>query len=173
MVRPGVQDLLQRLAKHYEIVVYTASLAKYANPLLDILDPDGHVSARLFREHCAYHSGSYVKDLAALGRSLSRTLIVDNSPTSYMYVSHQTPRLPPHRLLSPHWPGVAGLRLVGWSFFAWSSRRHDICILQLHASTRLTRLLLLLLPRQVSPQQRNSMFQLHRRQIGSRTVRHH
>ena len=88
MVRPGVQDLLRRLAKHYEIVVYTASLAKYANPLLDILDPDGHVSARLFREHCAYHSGSYVKDLAALGRSLSSTLIVDNSPTSYMCVNH-------------------------------------------------------------------------------------
>jgi len=84
LVRPGTEELLRRLAKHYEIVVYTASLAKYADPLLDQLDKHGVISARLFREHCAFHSGSYVKDLASLGRSLRHTLIVDNSPASYM-----------------------------------------------------------------------------------------
>lgn len=30
-------------------------------------------------------SGSYIKDLSRLGRNLARTVIVDNSPTSYMW----------------------------------------------------------------------------------------
>ena len=58
---------------------------RYANPLLDLLDPHGVITSRLFREHCAFHAGSYVKDLASLGRRLCDTFIVDNSPISYMY----------------------------------------------------------------------------------------
>ena len=38
-VRPGTKDFLEEMAKHYELVIFTASLSKYANPLLDILDP--------------------------------------------------------------------------------------------------------------------------------------
>lgn len=38
LVRPGTELFLQRLAKFYEIVIYTASLSKYAEPLIDILD---------------------------------------------------------------------------------------------------------------------------------------
>lgn len=37
--RPGCDEFLQRLADHYELLIYTASLSKYADPLLDILDP--------------------------------------------------------------------------------------------------------------------------------------
>jgi len=39
--RPGVDIFLEKLSRHYEIVIYTASLSKYANPLLDWLDPKG------------------------------------------------------------------------------------------------------------------------------------
>ncbi|RYY68963.1 hypothetical protein EON63_24220, partial [archaeon] len=39
MKRPGVDQFLSRLAEHYELVIYTASLSKYADPLLDLLDP--------------------------------------------------------------------------------------------------------------------------------------
>lgn len=38
LVRPGVSEFLTEMAKHYEIVIYTASLSKYADPLMDILD---------------------------------------------------------------------------------------------------------------------------------------
>ena len=34
LVRPGVQEFLDRMAKHYELVVFTASLSKYAEPLV-------------------------------------------------------------------------------------------------------------------------------------------
>ena len=40
---------------------------------------------RLFREACACHEGSYVKDLSVLGRPLEGTVIIDNSPASYVF----------------------------------------------------------------------------------------
>lgn len=71
--------------RRYELVVFTASLSKYANPLMDLLDKNRVVRARLFREHCVQHDGSYVKDLSRLGRSLRSTIIVDNSPHAYAF----------------------------------------------------------------------------------------
>jgi hypothetical protein len=68
-------------------VVFTASLAKYADPLLDVLDKDKVVQFRLFREACVQHYGNYVKDLTHLGRALESSIIVDNSPFSYMFQS--------------------------------------------------------------------------------------
>jgi len=83
--RPGVDHFLEEVGAKFEVVVFTASLDKYANPVLDILDPKGHVKVRLFREACVQHYGNYVKDLSLLGRRLEDTLIIDNSPFSYMF----------------------------------------------------------------------------------------
>jgi hypothetical protein len=44
-----------------------------------------NVHFRLYRGSCVHVSGSYIKDLSRLGRQLSRTVIVDNSPASYMW----------------------------------------------------------------------------------------
>lgn len=83
--RPGVDEFLIEMAKHYEIVIYTASLNKYADPLLDLLDPKRTIRTRLFRESCVYFEGNYVKDLSLLDRDLSQSIIVDNSPASYIF----------------------------------------------------------------------------------------
>lgn len=107
--RPHVDEFLHRVGQHFEVVVFTASLAKvrarcwcpkgywarrrhgaspsrqYADPLLDLLDAHGVVKTRLFREHCTQHQGSFVKDLNRMGRVLEHTLIVDNSPASYLF----------------------------------------------------------------------------------------
>jgi len=83
--RPGVDKFLVDMAKHYEIVIYTASLNKYADPLLDLLDPKQVIRTRLFRESCVFDEGNYVKDLSLLDRDLSQTIIVDNSPSSYIF----------------------------------------------------------------------------------------
>jgi len=45
----------------YEVVVFTASLSKYADPVLDQLDVHRVVKHRLFRESCYNNKGSYVK----------------------------------------------------------------------------------------------------------------
>lgn len=58
---------------------------QYADPLLDLLDVHHVVKTRLFREHCTQHQGSFVKDLNRMGRVLEHTLIVDNSPASYLF----------------------------------------------------------------------------------------
>lgn len=83
--RPGVDEFLTEMAKHYEIVIYTASLNKYADPLLDLLDPNRVIRCRLFRESCVYYEGNYVKDLSLLDRDLSQAIIIDNSPSSYIF----------------------------------------------------------------------------------------
>ena len=38
-------------------MIYTASLSKYADPLLDLLDKERVISKRLFREHCVFYDG--------------------------------------------------------------------------------------------------------------------
>lgn len=37
-VRPGCMDFIKKMLPYYEVIIYTASLAKYADPLMDILD---------------------------------------------------------------------------------------------------------------------------------------
>jgi len=83
--RPGVDQFLKSMADRFELVVFTASLAKYADPVLDLLDKDKVVGARLFREACSNHKGNYVKDLSRLGRDIRHVIIIDNSPASYMF----------------------------------------------------------------------------------------
>lgn len=83
--RPGAEEFLIEMAKHYEVVIYTASLSKYADPLLDRLDPTHVIRYRLFREHCVQYEGNYVKDLSLLDRDIAQTIIIDNSPMSYLF----------------------------------------------------------------------------------------
>ena len=83
--RPGAQYFCEEMAKYYEVVIYTASLSKYADPLMRKMDPKGHCVEYLFREHCSFHNGVFVKDLSLVGRPLKDSIIIDNSPTSYMF----------------------------------------------------------------------------------------
>lgn len=59
--RPGVDQFMKRVGELYEVVVFTASVSKYGDPLLDQLDIHGVVHHRLFRESCYNHQGNYVK----------------------------------------------------------------------------------------------------------------
>jgi len=83
--RPGVDQFMKKMGEWFEVVVFTASLAKYADPVLDLLDIHKAVRYRLFREACCNHKGNYVKDLSKLGRPLQHIIIIDNSPASYMF----------------------------------------------------------------------------------------
>jgi TFIIF-interacting CTD phosphatase-like protein len=48
------------------------------------MDPKGWSTGRLFREHCSFINGVFVKDMSQIGRPEKDVIIIDNSPTSYM-----------------------------------------------------------------------------------------
>ena len=85
-IRPGAVECLIKLKQYYEIVVFTASHACYANKMIDLLDPHNEIfSYRLFRDHCFKTSdGVYIKDLRILAnRHLKDVILVDNAAYSF------------------------------------------------------------------------------------------
>eukprot|EP00048_Salpingoeca_helianthica_P022623 m.19374 g.19374 ORF g.19374 m.19374 type:complete len:229 (+) comp7577_c0_seq1:42-728(+) len=83
--RPHVDTFLKHVGERFEVVLFTASLSKYADPVVDLLDTHRVFSHRLFREHCVFFNGIYVKDLSRLGREVGHSIIIDNSPASYSF----------------------------------------------------------------------------------------
>ena len=59
--RPHMDEFMASIAGYFEIIVFTASLSKYADPLLDLLDKPGVVRWRLL--------GALALELARGGRS--------------------------------------------------------------------------------------------------------
>ncbi|KAJ2615287.1 Nuclear envelope morphology protein 1 [Coemansia sp. RSA 1365] len=82
--RPHVDYFLRKVSEWYTVVVFTASLAEYADPVIDLLDTQGKfISGRYFRDSCVPHDSSYAKNLLAVNLDLSQIVLVDNSPLSY------------------------------------------------------------------------------------------
>lgn len=80
------------------MIIFTASVRQYGDPVINMLDPTGLVKERLFRSSCVNQRGNFVKDLAVLNRDLSQVIIVDNSPIAYTFNPRKTPAplvLPP------------------------------------------------------------------------------
>ena len=85
LVRPGAEQFIKEMGKYYEIVTFTASIESYASPLLDLLDKENNVQYRLYRDHCHFVNGVFIKDLKRLNRSLKDIIILDNSPMAYAF----------------------------------------------------------------------------------------
>jgi RNA polymerase II subunit A small phosphatase-like protein len=76
-VRPGASEFIELLSEHYDVILFTASLKEYADPVMDILDVNKRAVQRLFREHCVTLDNALVKDLRVLEKDLSSVIIID------------------------------------------------------------------------------------------------
>ena len=84
--RPGCHDFLRKVSKWYNLVVFTASVQEYADPVIDWLERERrYFGGRYYRQHCTLRNGAYIKDLAQVEPDLSRVMILDNSPMSYIF----------------------------------------------------------------------------------------
>ncbi|PAV20902.1 NIF-domain-containing [Pyrrhoderma noxium] len=83
--RPFVDYFLRKVSTWYTLVIFTASMREYADPVIDWLDAGrGILELRFFREHCTQlPNGTYSKDLTILNEDLARICLIDNSPVSY------------------------------------------------------------------------------------------
>jgi CTD nuclear envelope phosphatase 1 len=78
--------LLPQVSKWYNLVIFTASVQEYADPVIDWLELErSYFSGRYYRQHCTNRNGAYIKDLAQVEPDLSKVMIVDNSPVSYIF----------------------------------------------------------------------------------------
>jgi CTD nuclear envelope phosphatase 1 len=84
--RPHCHEFLRKVCKWYNLIVFTASVQEYADPVIDWLERERkYFSGRYYRQHCTYRNGAYIKDLAQVEPDLSRVMILDNSPMSYIF----------------------------------------------------------------------------------------
>lgn len=82
--RPYCDLFLEKVSQWYDVVIFTASVQEYADPVIDWLERDRKFfKARYYRQHCTYRYGAYMKDLSIAEPNLSKAIIVDNSPLSY------------------------------------------------------------------------------------------
>ena len=90
-IRPHWEEAIQRISKLYNIVIYTASHASYADSVLDFIDPEKkYFYNRLYRSNCIDikmdGTDIYIKDLNIFeDYNLKDILIVDNSVLAFAF----------------------------------------------------------------------------------------
>ncbi|KAF2833973.1 hypothetical protein CC86DRAFT_339672 [Ophiobolus disseminans] len=84
--RPYCDEFLKKVSKWYNLIIFTASVQEYADPVIDWLEVERkYFSGRYYRQHCTFRNGAYIKDLAQVEPDLSKVMILDNSPLSYVF----------------------------------------------------------------------------------------
>lgn len=84
--RPHCDDFLRKVCKWYKLVIFTASVQEYADPVIDWLEQERKFFVgRYYRQHCTFRNGAYIKDLSSVEPDLSKVMILDNSPMSYIF----------------------------------------------------------------------------------------
>ncbi|CAD8042919.1 unnamed protein product [Paramecium primaurelia] len=81
--RPFLLTFLKQMSRIYELILFTAGLESYANRILNQLTIKKYFSYLLFRQHTNIYQDFYGKDLRKLGRLLSKTIIIDNTPECF------------------------------------------------------------------------------------------
>lgn len=96
--RPMVEQFLNDVIQKFHVIIFTASVAEYANPVIDTICPGIPPEQRFFRDSCSNIQGMFVKDLAIFEKAMDSIIIVDNNPCSFVMQ-------PGNAILSATWEG--------------------------------------------------------------------
>lgn len=82
--RPFCFEFLNEACKMFDIFIFTASHKTYADPIIDLLDPNNSIfKGRLYMDSCTKINGIIVKDLRLFNRDLKEVIIVDNTASCW------------------------------------------------------------------------------------------
>ena len=103
-IRPNFEKSILKIKEKYHVIMFTASLQKYADAVMDEIDPTGSLfEYRLYRNNCTQikvdNQIYYIKDLRVLKNiSLNDIVIIDNSVLSFAFhLDNGIPILPYYR----------------------------------------------------------------------------
>lgn len=97
--------------------MFTASVQEYADPVIDWVERERkYFSGRYYRQHCTFRNGAYIKDLTQVEPDLSKVMILDNSPMSYIFHEGESGQFPArhHESVSDHHPSDNAIPIEGW-----------------------------------------------------------
>ena len=103
-IRPNFEKSILKIKQKYHVIMFTASLQKYADAVMDEIDPTGSLfEYRLYRNNCTQikvdNQIYYIKDLRVFKNiSLADIVIIDNSVLSFAFhLDNGIPILPYYR----------------------------------------------------------------------------
>lgn len=83
--RPLARQFLSAVAEIFTVYVYTAGEKKYADTVLNIIDPDQLIEKRFYRDSCKKQEGTWIKDLKYLKKTIKtkqEMVLVDDNMLS-------------------------------------------------------------------------------------------
>lgn len=85
--RPNLDHFLSVASNWYNLVIFTASVREYADPVIDLIDENRkYFKKRLFRSECTQTPSShYIKDLSVVDPDFSKVCLIDNSAASFAF----------------------------------------------------------------------------------------
>lgn len=84
IVRPYVSEFLQFASERFNLVIFTAGVKDYADPIIDYLDPDNtYFALRLYRDSCTQYENFFIKDLTILNIPIEQCVLLDNCIYSF------------------------------------------------------------------------------------------
>ena len=84
-VRPGFFELMKKVHKIYEIIIFTEEKKNYVEDIKNKIDYKNYVDYILYKKHLIYEEGKPIKKLELIGRDLNKIIFVDNSEISAKY----------------------------------------------------------------------------------------
>ena len=83
-IRPGVFQFIDQIKKYYEIILFSEAESSYIDLLTDAIGNNNFLyDCVLSREYISIEGKDFLKDLNKIGRSLEKTIIIDNMPQNF------------------------------------------------------------------------------------------